>query len=150
MVFNKGPGRTGSLQIPQAWKSGSIGCMGRSVKNMLIRSSCGEYWVIARAIYKRTKADWSSTSCFTAESPKHIAANLENFVDFILKPFPAQVLRRNEVPRRALVYVLSQASAWSLSDKAVSSIAKAEKPEDFDLRLNLPTDGKTMSLFYVF
>lgn len=73
---------------------------------------------------------------------------MENLVDFILKPFPAQVLRRNEVPRRALVYVPSQAPDWSLSDKAVGSIAKAEKPEDFDARLNLPTDGKTIPLFY--
>lgn len=99
--------------------------------------------------YRNTEAQPSSISSFAAQSPKHKAANLENFVDFILKPFPTQVMRRNEVPRRALVYVLSQASAWPLSDKAVSSIAKAEMPGDFDVRLNLPTDGETVPMLYV-
>ena len=57
-------------------------------------------------------------------------------------------MRQNEIPRRALVYVLSQVSDWDLSDKAVSSIAKAEKPEDFDVRLNLPTDGNKIPPLY--
>ena len=61
----------------------------------------------------------------------------------ILQPLPRQVQRRNEIYRRALVYVLSQAPSWQIPDTIVGDIASAKEPEQRKDRLKLPTAGVT-------
>lgn len=54
-----------------------------------------------------SRGSWSELthySCFTADNPKFNVAVMYN----VLKPLPYQIQRRLEVPRGALIYLLSQ------------------------------------------
>lgn len=61
-----------------------------------------------------------------------------------MKPFPGQIRLRNDVPRKALVYLLSQIGAESgqsfhLPDPVVREIAQAEEPKYTIPRFELPS-----------
>jgi hypothetical protein len=57
----------------------------------------------------------------------------------LLKQFPAQVQRRNEIPRRSLIYLLSKRPTWNISDDIVAGIAQASNPLDFTFHAELPS-----------
>ncbi|KAL2046149.1 hypothetical protein N7G274_001596 [Stereocaulon virgatum] len=72
---------------------------------------------------------------FTAKNLQSKAATMYKF----LKPLPAQVQRRKEIPRRSLIYLLSKRPTWNISDDIVTEIAQASNPLDFTFHAELPS-----------
>ncbi|KAK3167866.1 hypothetical protein OEA41_004312 [Lepraria neglecta] len=77
--------------------------------------------------------------------PKLHVESMYNVMDWykILQPLPRQVERRNEIYRRALVYILSQAPSWQIPDTVVGDITSAKEPEQRKDRLKLPAAART-------
>lgn len=57
-------------------------------------------------------------------------------------PFPSQIHDRTEIPRRALLYLLSQRPEWHLSQNAIKELAEAATPPEIEQYQNLPSESK--------
>ena len=57
-------------------------------------------------------------------------------------PFPSQIHDRREIPRRALLYLLSQRAEWHLSQDVVKELAEAATPPETERYKNLPSESK--------
>ena len=76
-------------------------------------------------------------SSLTAENPK---SNSGLFYRYLLSS-PSQVHHRREVPRRSLIYLLSQRGDWHLSKDLVQEFAEAENPPEIEQYQGLPSES---------
>lgn len=93
------------------------------------------WYAHASELQRVANTNQSAISCVTAENPKPNAGRTYT----ILKPLPSQVLCRVEVPRRALMYLLSQIPSWQVPHDIVTSIARAIEPRDHSISIELPS-----------
>lgn len=77
-------------------------------------------------------------SSLTAENPKSNSGLLYK----IFKSLPSRVHRRREVPRRGLIYLLSQRLDWHLSQEVVKELAEANTPPEIERYQGLPSESK--------
>ena len=85
-------------------------------------------------------------SLFTSENTKSNAAMMWE----VLNPLPEHIQRRNEVPRKALIYVLSQTRKLHFEERVVHEIAQGGVQGRFTTKLRLPSlrNGLTIDIFY--
>ena len=89
----------------------------------------------------------TQNSAFTSENVK---VDISTMWD-ILKPLPAQVKQRNEVPRKAYIYLLSQIPQLHLDTVIVREIAQGKGLEAGpNLRFELPSRGTSQSACELF
>ena len=83
---------------------------------------------------------------FTSENTKSNAAMMWE----VLNPLPEHIQRRNEVPRKALIYVLSQTRKLHFEERVVHEIARGGVQKPFTTKLRLPSsrNGLTFDIFY--
>ena len=77
-------------------------------------------------------------SALTAENPKSNSGILHK----VFKSLPSQVHRRREVPRRALIYLLSQRPDWHLPREVVQELAQADTPPEVEQHQGLPSESQ--------
>ena len=77
-------------------------------------------------------------SSLTVENPKSNSGLLYS----IFNSLPSRVHRRREVPRRGLIYLLSQRLDWHLSQEAVTELAEAITPPEIEQYQGLPSESK--------
>ena len=76
-------------------------------------------------------------SSLTAEIPN----SNSGFLYRTFKSLPSRANRRREVPRRALMYLLSQRKDWHLPQNAVEELAEADAPSEIEQYQGLPSES---------
>ncbi|KAK0516506.1 hypothetical protein JMJ35_001109 [Cladonia borealis] len=74
----------------------------------------------------------------TAENPKSNSGLLYKALNCL----PSQVQSRTELPRRALIYLLSRRPDWHLRREVVQELAKADAPPEIEQYQGLPSESK--------
>ena len=123
-----------SLGRELASPTGSKPFMKHSSDSLRTRSFYGEISICQNFGLRRLK--WIRSS-LTAENPKSNSGLLYNAMSCL----PSQVHSRKEVPRRALIYLLSQRNDWHLSKDVVQELAEADTPAEIEQYQGLPSES---------
>ena len=106
-----------------------------SLWTLRTRSFYGEIFTCNSIQLRKLKV---THSALTAENPKSNSGLLHK----VFNPLPSQIRRRREVPRRALIYLLSQRRDWHLSRKAIKELAEADTPLEVEQYQGLPSQSQ--------